>query len=729
LKNILIKEELKAILRNKKLLIPIIAVLFIPVMYAGMFLWAFWDPYDKLDDLPVAVVNEDIGAELDGKSLSLGKDLVDKLKESKDFNYKFVEKEEGYDDLKNQKYYMLIEIPKNFSENATTLLDQNPQKLKLVYVPNESYNFLSSQIGGTAVDRIKASLSEKITETYAETMFDKIGDLADGVTKASEGAAKLSDGSLDLKSGSEELHAGLSTLAEKSIEFNNGMKKADSGVNQLTSGSATLSDGLGQLQEGEEKLETASSQLKSGNEELAEGISKTKQGLQAVQSKLPEAISGTKELEAGASTLSSSLKEWRTEAEKASAGAQQLNSGILELKGKLDELGLNDQQKVSLKGAIDQFLIGSETISTGTKELASYAGQFSTGASTLSVGLEDLGVGQIQLQQGIGQLTEGSVNLETGAKKLVEGQREFATGIHTFGEKFAEAKAGSDKIAQGSNELSGGMNQLSNGSTAMVTGAGKLEEGSGKLAGGTVKISEGSKELADKLSDGVKEASKVDVDDKTFNMMADPVKVDNEKINHVPNYGTGFAPYFLSLGLFVGALLLSIVFPLREPAVTPANGFSWFTSKFVILAGIGVIQALLADAILLAGLGLKVESISLFILFSITTSLTFIALVQFLVTMFGDPGRFIAIIILILQLTTSAGTFPLELVPGFLKAFNAFLPMTYSVHGFKEVISSGDFSSMYQDVMILFIFMLSFALGTLAYFNFKYKRQFQAVVD
>lgn len=694
-----------------------------------MFLWAFWDPYDKLDDLPVAVINEDIGAELDGKSLNLGKDLVEKLKESKDFNYKFVEKEKGYDDLKGQKYYMLIEIPENFSKNATTLLDENPQKLKLLYVPNESYNFLSSQIGGTAIDRIKASLSEKITETYAKTMFDKIGELADGVTKASEGASKLSDGSLELKNGSVELHDGLATLAEKSIEFNNGMKKADTGMNQLTSGSSTLSEGLGQLQEGEKKLEAASSQLKSGNEELAGGITQTKQGLQAVQSKLPEAMTGTKELEAGASTLSSSLKEWKSEAERVSTGAQQLNSGILELKDNLGELGLNDQQKLALNGAIDQFLIGSETISTGTKQLSSYAGQFSTGATTLSVGLGDLSAGQIQLQQGIGQLTEASVSLEKGANKLVLGQSEFASGIQTFGEKFGEAKSGADKLAQGSSELSGGMNQLSNGSTAMVTGAGILEEGSKKLEGGTVKISDGSQELEEKLSGGVKEASKVHADNKTFNMMADPVKVDNEKINHVPNYGTGFAPYFLSLGLFVGALLLSIVFPLREPAVIPANGLSWFTSKFVILAGIGAIQALLADAILLGGLGLKVESLPLFILFSIATSLTFIALVQFLVTMFGDPGRFIAIIILILQLTTSAGTFPLELVPDFLKVFNVFLPMTYSVHGFKEVISSGDFSSMYQDMMILLIFLLSFALGTLTYFNFKHKQQFQAVVD
>src|SRR5690606_4425994 len=107
---------------------------------------AFWDPYDHLADLPVAIVNEDQGADFEGKELQLGSDLVDKLKESGDFNFQFVNKEQGYKDLKNQEYYMLIEIPSEFSSNATTLLDDHPEKLKLVYVPNESYNFLSSQI-------------------------------------------------------------------------------------------------------------------------------------------------------------------------------------------------------------------------------------------------------------------------------------------------------------------------------------------------------------------------------------------------------------------------------------------------------------------------------------------------------------------------------------------------------------------------------------------------------
>ncbi|SFC27016.1 YhgE/Pip C-terminal domain-containing protein [Bacillus sp. 491mf] len=208
-------------------------------------------------------------------------------------------------------------------------------------------------------------------------------------------------------------------------------------------------------------------------------------------------------------------------------------------------------------------------------------------------------------------------------------------------------------------------------------------------------------------------------------MFASPVNVKTEKMAEVPNYGTGFTPYFLSLGLFVGALLLSIVFPLRETVGIPKSGFSWFISKFGVLFAVGVIQALVADAVLLSSwLGVHVQSVPYFILFSIITSLSFIALVQFLVTTFGDAGRFIAILTLILQLTTSAGTFPLELIPEWLQVCNAWFPMTYSVSGLKAVVSSGDFGFMWQNAGILMIFIVLLSLGTIGTLTWMHKRQY-----
>ncbi|WP_102261765.1 YhgE/Pip family protein [Mesobacillus jeotgali] len=731
MKNKLFSQELTAIFRNKKLLIPIIAVLFVPVLYSGMFLWAFWDPYEHLSDLPVAVANEDSGTTMEGEKLQLGDDLVGKLKESKDFDFQFVSEKEGKKGLEQQEYYMMIKIPENFSKNATTLLDDHPEKLELVYIPNESFNFLSAQIGETAAERIKASVSEKLSETYAETMFDKIGDLAKGLGKASDGAAELNDGADKLKAGSRELYKNLSVLAGKSIEFNQGVNSANSGAKELANGADSLTDGLGQLEDGHAKLEGTSSELLNGQKDLMAGASKVKTGLEEVNNKIPAMVQGTTKIEQGSEQLAQNLSNWKTGADQTASGAADLHAGIQELKEQMDAMApllaeYPDKQK-ELATALEKLEAGSVSLEKGTVALSDSAGALAEGAKTISGTLGELNSGQRKLQQGIKDLTDGSTQLEAGAGKLASGQEHFHTGMELFGNKLSEAAAGSVELSEGSSKLVGGMDLLASGSSAMSDGTGKLSLGAERLAEGNRKVADGTSELAEKLKDGADEAQ-ISPNDQTYNMFAAPVKLDSEKINKVPNYGTGFAPYFLSLGLFVGALLLSIVFPLREPAGIPRNGVNWFLSKFGILAGIGIIQALVADAIVLGGLGLHVESIPLFLTFSIVTSLTFVALVQFLVTLLGDPGRFVAIIILILQLTTSAGTFPLELIPGFLQRFNSYLPMTYSVHGFKAVISSGDFGFMWQNAGILAAYIGLLSIGTAVYFHWMFKRRFAVLV-
>lgn len=706
------KAELRQLFTNKKLLIPVIAILFIPILYSGMYLWAFWNPYGHLEDLPVAIVNEDKGATFEGEQLKLGEELVDKLKENHEFDYKFIDNEEAYKGLEERKYYLLVEIPENFSENATTLLDEKPKKLELIYVANEGTNFLASQIGGNAMEKIKSSISEKVTETYAESVFSNIEELADGIEQVSEGAGKLTDGSIDLNNGTKELHESLEELASKSIEFNQGMNSANSGSTDLASGITTLNEGLTELGKGHSQLTAASKDIAEGNTELAKGISDAKAGFEQIDQKLPEMTSGTEQLAQGAENLSSSLNTWSTEAQKVSGGVnllQQKLAGVM--------AGMDPAERQELQALLANLQIG-------TTQLSESAGVISNGAAGLAGNLNTLNEKQGELEQGVHQLTEGSAMLQAGSDKILAGEEQFQAGMKTFDQKLAEAQAGTSELAQGASSLQSGLNELTQGTEKITSGASQLEDGAGKLADGTNEVAAGSKELAEKLADGAKEATSVEADKKTYNMMANPVEIKDEKINHVPNYGTGFAPYFLSLSLFVGALMISIVFPFREPASVPRNGMSWFTSKFTILAGIGIVQGLIAAAILMGVLGLEVQNIPLFLLFVVVTSLTFVALIQFFVTPLGDPGRFVAILILILQLTTSAGTFPLELIPGFLQKIHAFLPMTYSVQGFKAVISSGDFGFMWHNLFILLGFMCVFIVGSLLYFRFKHKRQF-----
>ncbi|PHG41055.1 YhgE/Pip domain-containing protein [Bacillus wiedmannii] len=928
--NQLLRKEFTQIIKSKKILIPIIAVLFVPILYAGMFLWAFWDPYKQLDDLPVAVVNLDKGAVFDGKPIEVGKGLVDNLKDNKSFKWEFVSEKEAKKGMEGRKYYMLVRIPDNFSSNATTLLKDDPKPLNLEYIPNESLNFLSSQIGGTAIEKIKGEVSSTLTKTYAEKMFDSIQDVSKGLADGAEGANKLHDGSSELHDGSSKVTDGLHTLQGKSGEMKDGVQKLADGSNKLVDGSGKvtvglntlngktgemqigigklldgsgkvtnglntlnsktsemqtgigklvdgsgkvtdglntlnsktgemqkgigelhdgsekvtgglnqlvsksgelktgttdLSNGMGKLAEGQSQLEKWSQEIQKGLQDLNSNVQKSAAVLEEMQSKGPSILNTVNEKIDGAEAnvnqlneftqstagdaknaaqdvanlqkqieslpkeyqeqlqpfITSAVKNTATVQQKAAGvagGTNKLNEEVKQLKGEIDQKTGDGQSKLPNPAELKSLTVGIDQLSSAQKgfvekfqgfgaklntakegankfknesgQLIDAINQLADGSGKVTGGLDTLSAGANQMAGGINQLADGSSQVTGGLGTLSAGANQMAGGVNQLADGSSQVTGGLGTLSVGANQMTGGVNQLadgsgqvttglgtlngglnkmSTGSTQLIDGVNKLADGSGKVTDGLVKVNDGSGELAKKLGEGAEKTGEVKGTDKTYDMFASPVKVKTEKMAEVPNYGTGFTPYFLSLGLFVGALLLSIVYPLRDTVGVPKSGFSWFISKFGVLLSVGIIQAVVADVILLFGLGVEVQSIPYFILFSIVTSLAFIALIQCLVTAFGDAGRFIAIITLIIQLTTSAGTFPLELIPKFLQPFNAWLPMTYSVSGLKAVVSSGDFNFMWQNVGILMIFIVVLSLGTIASLTWMHKRQFRNIAE
>lgn len=839
-------------------MIAITAILFIPVLYAGMFLWAFWDPYDKLDEIPVAIVNDDEGYFFEGEQLQLGDELVDNLEEEDAFQFHVVDRKMGYDGLEKEDYYVLIEIPSTFSEHATTVIDKEPKKIELVYTPNESYNFLAAQIGETAMLQIEAALEEKVTEAYANVIVDNFDTVADRLNEAADGVDKLHDGAKQLADGTDELESHLYTLATSTVTFSNGLQAAEDGVNILQDGSMNLATGMLKLYENSIKLTNASNALTNGANDLYNGLQTAHSGIGQLESNIPALVNGTDSLVSGLEQLERQLpkalaNEIETELNKQSdtifAGTNELRNGIVnglenELADQLidglasgltnaieDELSninidirddiseqiahdisqsvyeekiaqvekisavlkengvdeetietiitvLNNDNSAAMEQKIEQVLtsglaaireqVGSlESITDQVEQKIAYsvedgirhaigltvdgvhagfdqfeseltagvaqatdgldvqiAAALESPMNSLNDGAKAIYNGQLALQNGVSELSDGSAQLISGANELSSSQQNYFDNMSRFTNNFQVATNGASELNDGVNTLQDGVKQLTDGSAQLVDGTNELADGANKLNDGMGELYEGTETFQDEVTSLTDRADDIELTKKTSEMVADPVEVQHDSLNEVPNYGTGFAPYFLSLGLFVGALLLSIVYPLREPSVVPTSGANWFLRKFLAIFTIGIIQALIASFVLLYGLKIEVQNVPLFLLFAIITSLTFITLIQFLVTCLDDPGRFIAIIILILQLTTSAGTFPLEVIPDALKPFNAILPMTYSVHGFKAVISSGNFLVMWKNVGVLLIFTIISMLLTLSYFMTMYKRKF-----
>ncbi len=727
----MIKAEWLKILKTRKMLVPIIAVLFIPVMYAGMFLWAFWDPYAGLPNLPVAIVNEDKGAEMDGENLELGNTLVDKLVDSEQFNFIEVSKEQAEKGLNSRDYYMILEIPTNFSEHATTLLDDKPSKLVMNYIPNEGLNFLGAQIGETAMTRVQAEVNAQVSATYAEKLFDSIATLGDGFTEAADGSIKLDEGAKKVADGAKDLKGYLEQLASSTIELSDGTDKITQGAKEAAVGANDLSTGLVKLQDGTVQLKQGAQQAANGAVSLEQGLTQYTQGVAKVQSGLATLNEKQQQISAGAASLADSAGTLNGAANQLTAGSAKVEEGISALSQQLQGVigSLPEEQAVALNQTLAELQAGSANVHSGLESLADGTEKLQAGANQVNSGATQIAAGQAEVLAGANELTAKS-------SALIEGAQGLQVGNATLAEKLGELNAGAEAAVAGSQTLASGLNELANGTTTLNAGTTTLASKSGELAQGSVTLADGTTELADgtatlssKLGDASEKANEVHANKDTYDMVGSPVEVEKESVNHVPNYGTGFSPYFISLGLFVGALLISIVFPLVEPAIRPKSGAAWFTSKVTVLAFVGLIQSLLTVVIVKWGLGLEVQNFGYFVLTALITSYVFLALIQMLVSILGDPGRFIAIVVLILQLTTSAGTFPLELIPSPLQIFNKLLPMTYSVQAFKSSISTGDMPFLMQNYGVLLGFMIVFLVITFGYFKLLYTKRYSKLAE
>ncbi|AVK86069.1 YhgE/Pip domain-containing protein [Lysinibacillus sp. B2A1] len=727
----MIKAEWLKILKTRKMLVSIIAVLFIPVMYAGMFLWAFWDPYAGLPNLPVAIVNEDKGAKMDEVKLDLGDTLVEKLVDSEQFNFIEVSKEQAEKGLNGRDYYMILEIPTNFSEHATTLLDDKPSKLVMNYIPNEGLNFLGAQIGETAMDRVRAEVNAQVSATYAEKLFDSIATLGDGFTEAADGSNKLDEGAQKVANGAKDLKGYLEQLASSTIELSNGTDKITKGARDAAKGANDLSTGLVKLQDGTVQLQKGAQQAANGATSLEQGLTQYTQGVAKVEAGLNTLNDKQQQISTGAASIAENAGALNGAANQLTAGSAKVEAGITALSNQLQGMlaSMPEEQAAVLKQTLAELQAGSANVHNGLNSLLAGTEKLQAGANQVGTGATQIAAGQSEVLAGANALTAKSSALMEGAKGLQAGNTTLAAKLGELNAGVNTAVTGSKTLASGLNELANGTTTLNQGTSTLASKSGELAQGSATLADGSTELADGTSTLSGKLGEASEKANEVHANKDTYDMVGSPVQVDKESVNHVPNYGTGFAPYFISLGLFVGALLISIVFPLVEPAIRPKNGATWFTSKVSVLAIVGLVQTILTVVIVKWGLGLEVNNLGYFVLTALLTSYVFLALIQMLVSIFGDPGRFIAIVVLILQLTTSAGTFPLELIPSPLQVFNKLLPMTYTVQAFKSSISTGDMSFLMQNYGVLLGFLVAFLAITFGYFMLLHTKRYSKVAE
>ena len=684
IKNKMLRAEWKHLFSNKILLISMAVISFIPILYSGFFLGSIWDPYGQTKNLPVAFVNEDKGASLNGKSLNVGESIEKKLKDNHDLSWEFVSKQQADEGVNSGHFYAVVTIPSDFSQKVSSITKSEPQQAVINFTTTPAKNYIGSLVSNQAAAKVKSSVSEQITQAYAKGILENLDKLGIGLDTAANGASTLHDGLGRLQSGAQTYVGGVKQLAVN-------QQSLAGGLAQLSDGSRKLQAGLGQLSN---NLPTESqlSQLSNGMKQLQSGINQLNA---SVGNPSPVLVAQQNKVKTDTQTLVQTMNDSKFD--------------LLAAGGTLQTLGA--QAAASGSNSTTISLPQISNISRAFTKTQTIIAQTTTLLNDLQTLTQQLSAQQTQLQAGVSALNNGVNQLTPNAITAFNGYNSL---------RFAN-----NQLLAGSASLTNGLNEAKSGSQKLANGASLLESRSGALIDGTSQLASGADTLANKLADASNRIKIQPTGATTQQQIANPVKSEMAEKGNVPNYGYALSPYVLSLSLFVGALVLNVIYPIRKTFSEQESAIRWWLSKASVAGVAAFMQATILMLVMVFFLGLTPEHPAHFIGAIYLTSFAYMSIVSLLVIVLDNPGRFLAMILLVLQLGSSEGTFPIQTANGFFQAINPLVPMTYSIRALRQAISGGLDNAFYGGSMwVLVGFLLVANLLTIGFFAYRGKRKF-----
>lgn len=702
----LIRSEFTRLTSSIVPVITIIGLALIPLLYAGVYLYANWDPYDSLDDVDAALVNLDHEADFDGEERAVGDDVTADLVEDASFTWHEVDsREEAEAAVAAGDYQFALVIPESFSTALASPSDfESAEQATLEVTVNEANNYLLTNIVDALTAEVHDSVAQEVSEETADAMLTSFGRIHQQLVDAAEGADELHHGAGDLQQGVAELYNGSGDLVDGAAELNEGTSQLISGTGDLSTGSQELSTGADELQSGASQLHSGLNELLLSGEELNHAAGELQQGAGDLNTGLGElsdgaeqVATGTEHLAAASDNAAEVIGEFETTSQERTSQAvdELIDAGLLteeeadEASAVLDSATDDAELLQRASGAREDLNAAHENIdelATGARDVADGAAELSTGADSLHMGTSQLASSTPELVEGLQQAQSGASNLGSGASELSAGADELHAGTDSLAEGAVQLDEGTSSLSEGAVELHQGLNEASTGSADLTEGAAELEEG----------LHDGAGEVPDPDDATREELSQV---------MGDPVDVNQHHQAEAGNYGTGMAPFFVALSLWIGALvLLQVLRPLSARALASnARSTVIAAGSWIPCAGLALIQAVLAYAAVVFGVGLTPAHPVLTLALLVGASAAFTALIHGAVAFLGNPGKMAMLVLLVLQLVGSGGMFPPEALPAPLQALHPALPMTYVVDGLRHMLYGGDLHAVPTAVVALVI--------------------------
>ena len=691
MKNIIeiFRNDIKEVFRKTNTWIIIVGLIFLPSMYAWPNILSSWDPYGHTNNIKVAVTSEDEGATVDGKELNLGNSLVEGLKNNKNLDWQFVSnKQEAEDGVRIGNYYASIVVPKNFSQDMTSVSRTEPQRATIEYTVNEKINAISPKITNSGASAIANNISKNFVETANGIIFEKLHEAGikfeenlPSIEKAKEEIFKLNDNFSTYESTLSELIG----KVEYGYNILNNVQNTLPEIDRVSTNSIMIADKAGITINNIQGFNERLLPIINNHLSVVEEVSKE---ANIIAKELQQKPDKTEEIKARQKALDSRLQ--------ASTERLQLVKNIFEYFNKLSSERLFNNQ-------LERVTTLSNDITT-IKEVNNNIYNKMNHYDEIADTVKEEFVNKSSRVNEVSSNMNSKLNVEVAP---------------LISQVLSKAEVNIDKV---SGIIAGAQGELSAVERKLSETEVKISSAYGKLLSLQAHIPS-AKSKIQKLTDEIKKADSGIDKNQLFNLLkvdykqqaeffANPVKLQENKLYHIENYGSAMTPFYTVLSIWVGSLLMSSLLTTKvEDEENKYKPYQKYFGRGLLFVIISLFQTLIITLGDMYVLGTQATSPFRFVIFALLISLLFSSIIYTIVCILGNVGKAVCIVLLVLQLGSSGGTFPIQMTSEFFQALYPKVPFTYSIGLLREAVGGVYIPAVERDIKILFIYLIIVLVG------------------
>lgn len=675
----IIRHDLRASFSNPIVVLILLAMLILPSLYGLVNIYACWDPYENTGNVQFAIANEDKGAQYENYSVNVGNELVDSLKNNTDFNWTYVTGEELRKGVYEGKYYAGIVIPENFSESVISITTDNPHSADLEYYVNEKSNPVAAKLADSASRSVYNNLNAKIVSFINVVAYGKLGELQEGL---SSGADKMADGSEKLSAGADEVASGANQLTEGAEQVSSGALTLSNGATELSRGANKLSTGADQLARGAHNLSDGTQQIANKADEIYKIYLKIRKTINDTEPKAEQLRGDMDKLDSEYGTLSNNLKEL----ENQSNG---VNNHAVDVSNRIN----------SLSRDADQLIADSDRISSNTHNLSGRAEEISNVITELNHEMKKPDVNWTKVNELLDKVDAKMAEVNSNVTKLNYGAHAIESGTVNMSKGAHQLAGGGDQLAGGARKLSDGVQVLSDGTIKLADGA--------ELLGYT--SASALKNASDEIGGAADQLARVTGlnDSQVGDYFFAPVVLNRHEDFATNNYGSQVASFYIVLSMWVGGLINTVLLRTSYPNKN-YRPHEVYMGKLLIFN----IVAFLQTTVTLIGsyfIGIDIVNPVMFVLSCYFVALVFMSAIYSFVSVFGDIGKGISILLLVFQISGSGGIYPIEIMNNIFHIIYPYLPMTHGI----TMVREAQLGLIWNNYLPSFAFLLIFGAGVM----------------